>query len=149
MFGPSCREPSQHTFQDLEEYELPRFVGLPTKNRFRRRRNPGVAQSAKSGRSPQNPFPPASFSGSRTQFALSVYRRAPVFHHAFFEHFEFPRAKKIWWFPVALIPRRFLMKNVIRLVLATVLLLGAMSTSSLADGGAPMPLCSPGHCGGK
>lgn len=80
---------------------------------------------------------------------VSVDRRALFFHRAFFEHFAFRPAKKILWFPVAVIPRRFLMKSVIRLVLVTMMLLGAMSTSSLADGGAPMPLCSPGHCGGK
>ncbi len=36
------------------------------------------------------------------------------------------------------------MKTVVRLMLATLLLLGAMSTSSLAEGGAPTPMCSPG-----
>ena len=41
------------------------------------------------------------------------------------------------------------MKTVIRLMLATLLLLGAMSTSSLAEGGAPTPMCSPGHCKGN
>jgi len=38
------------------------------------------------------------------------------------------------------------MKTIARLLVAVVLLTFAMSTASLADGGAPMPLCSPGHC---
>lgn len=41
------------------------------------------------------------------------------------------------------------MKNIARLLLATLVLLGAMSTASFADGGAPTPMCSPGHCPGK
>ncbi len=41
------------------------------------------------------------------------------------------------------------MKKFIRLVLATLLLVGAVSTASLADGGSPMPTCSPGNCGPK
>jgi len=35
------------------------------------------------------------------------------------------------------------MKKMIHLLLLTLLLLGAMSTSSLADGGSPPPMCSP------
>jgi hypothetical protein len=38
------------------------------------------------------------------------------------------------------------MKKSIRLVLAVLLLTGAISTASFADGGSPMPTCSPGHC---
>ena len=38
------------------------------------------------------------------------------------------------------------MKNIARLLLVTLVLLGAMSTVSLADGGAPPPMCSPSHC---
>ena len=38
------------------------------------------------------------------------------------------------------------MKKMIHLLLLTLLLLGAMSTSSLADGGSPPPMCSPGNC---
>jgi hypothetical protein len=38
------------------------------------------------------------------------------------------------------------MKKLIRLVLATLVLVGAVSTASKADGGSPMPTCSPGHC---
>ena len=38
------------------------------------------------------------------------------------------------------------MKKVVRLVLAALLLVGAVSTASFADGGAPAPMCSPSHC---
>ena len=38
------------------------------------------------------------------------------------------------------------MKKFIRLLVATLLLVGAISTASMADGGSPMPTCSPGHC---
>jgi len=38
------------------------------------------------------------------------------------------------------------MKKIVRLLVATVLLTFAMSTASLADGGSPMPTCSPGNC---
>jgi|SRR4051795_1944612 hypothetical protein len=70
---------------------------------------------------------------------------------AFFEHFSFLPSRKIW------LPQRgssipweiFIMKNIARLMLATLVLLGAMSTASFADGGAPAPMCSPGHCPGK
>jgi hypothetical protein len=41
------------------------------------------------------------------------------------------------------------MKKIVRLTLATLVLLDAISTASFADGGAPPPICSPGHCGGK
>lgn len=41
------------------------------------------------------------------------------------------------------------MKMLIRLVLATLVLVGGISTVSFADGGSPMPTCSPGHCPGK
>jgi hypothetical protein len=41
------------------------------------------------------------------------------------------------------------MKKMIHLLLATLLLLGAVSTSSFADGGAKPPMCSPGNCPGK
>jgi len=41
------------------------------------------------------------------------------------------------------------MKNVVRLILATLLVLGAVSTVSFADGGAPAPMCSPARCPGK
>lgn len=37
------------------------------------------------------------------------------------------------------------MKNIVRLLIAAMLLVGAVSTS-LADGGSPMPTCSPSHC---
>jgi len=40
-------------------------------------------------------------------------------------------------------------KNIVRLVLATLLLLGAVSTASFADGGAPTPMCAPSQCPGK
>ena len=40
------------------------------------------------------------------------------------------------------------MKKLIHLMLATLLLLGAVSTTSFADGGAPRPVCSPGNCPG-
>jgi hypothetical protein len=46
-------------------------------------------------------------------------------------------------------PEGTFMKNIARLMLATLVLLGAMSTASFADGGAPAPMCSPGHCPGK
>jgi hypothetical protein len=42
--------------------------------------------------------------------------------------------------------RGIFMKKMIHLLLATLLLLGAVSTSSFADGGAPRPMCSPGNC---
>jgi hypothetical protein len=38
------------------------------------------------------------------------------------------------------------MKKIMRLMLAALVLLGAVSTSSFAAGGAPMPNCSPGNC---
>lgn len=38
------------------------------------------------------------------------------------------------------------MKKIVRLLVVTVLLTFAMSTASLADGGSPMPTCSPGNC---
>jgi hypothetical protein len=36
------------------------------------------------------------FETFKGRFGLSVDRRAAVFHRAFFEHFGFPPAKKIW-----------------------------------------------------
>ena len=41
------------------------------------------------------------------------------------------------------------MKKMVRVMIATLVLLSAVSISSFADGGAPPPMCSPGHCGGK
>jgi hypothetical protein len=41
------------------------------------------------------------------------------------------------------------MRNAIRLLIATLLLIGSLSTSSLADGGAPVPMCLPGDCPGN
>ena len=41
---------------------------------------------------------------SRNQSGLSVHRRSPIFHRVFFEHFEFPPAKKIWSFPTGFYP---------------------------------------------
>ncbi len=41
------------------------------------------------------------------------------------------------------------MKKMMHLLIAALVLLGAASTVSLADGGAPTPMCSPGHCPGK
>jgi len=38
------------------------------------------------------------------------------------------------------------MKKFARLIVVTLLLTFAMSTASLADGGAPAPKCSPGNC---
>ena len=38
------------------------------------------------------------------------------------------------------------MKKFVRLLIAAFLLVGAVSTTSLADGGSPMPTCSPGAC---
>lgn len=38
------------------------------------------------------------------------------------------------------------MKKIVRLLVVTLLLTFAMSTASLADGGAPTPLCVPGGC---
>jgi hypothetical protein len=37
-------------------------------------------------------------------------------------------------------------KKIMRLLIAVMLLIGAVSTSSLADGGSPFPTCSPGQC---
>jgi len=45
--------------------------------------------------------------------------------------------------------REFLMKKMVHLVLFTLVLLGAVSTSSFAEGGAPTPMCSPSKCPGK
>jgi hypothetical protein len=45
--------------------------------------------------------------------------------------------------------REISMKKMMHLLLATLLLLGAASTMSLADGGAPRPMCSPGNCPDK
>ena len=41
------------------------------------------------------------------------------------------------------------MKKIVRLIVATVLLTFAMSTASLADGGSPVPTCSPNFCPGQ
>jgi hypothetical protein len=38
------------------------------------------------------------------------------------------------------------MRNIVRLLVVTLLLACAISTASLADGGAPPPTCSPGKC---
>ena len=38
------------------------------------------------------------------------------------------------------------MKKIVRLLIAVMLLIGAVSTTSLADGGSPLPKCSPGNC---
>jgi hypothetical protein len=38
------------------------------------------------------------------------------------------------------------MKIIARLFVLTLILTFAMSTVSLADGGSPPPMCSPGHC---
>jgi len=38
------------------------------------------------------------------------------------------------------------MKKIVRLLIAVMLLIGAVSTTSLADGGSPIPNCSPGNC---
>jgi hypothetical protein len=67
-----------------------------------------------------------------------------------FRTFRISSWKKNIVFPLVSIPRRILpMKKMARLLIATLVLLSAVSISSFADGGAPTPLCSPGHCGGK
>jgi hypothetical protein len=38
------------------------------------------------------------------------------------------------------------MKKVMRLLIAALLLTCAASTVSLAEGGSPIPTCSPSHC---
>jgi hypothetical protein len=38
------------------------------------------------------------------------------------------------------------MKMLVRFVIATLLLVGAVSTVSFADGGSPPPMCSPAKC---
>ena len=38
------------------------------------------------------------------------------------------------------------MKNIVRLLIAALLLVGAASTASLADGGAPPAMCHPANC---
>ena len=43
-------------------------------------------------------------------------------------------------------PEDIFMKKLAYLTLVTLLLLGAMSTATFADGGAPTPMCSPSHC---
>jgi len=81
---------------------------------------------------------------------LSVDRRNSFFQREFFEHFGFPNPTKILLGRgVFCPPRGFLMKNIARLMLATLLLLGALSTTTFADGGAPPPMCSPSNCPGK
>jgi hypothetical protein len=37
-------------------------------------------------------------------------------------------------------------KKIVRLLIAVMLLVGTVSTSSFADGGSPFPLCAPGQC---
>src|SRR5882724_12485196 len=119
-----------------------------------RRKRPGAllsisAASHRQGRgktrNPRRNHPPtASLQCSNAPCALSVYRRAPVSHRAFFEHFGFHPAKKILCSRLVSIPRRILsMKKMARLLIATLVLLSAVSISSFADGGAPTPLCSP------
>src|SRR5882724_3579406 len=131
----------------------PFIVGKPTKTPGRVALNLGGGRRQGRGktRNPQRNHPPtASLQCSNAPCALSVYRRAPVSHRAFFEHFGFHPAKKILCFRLVSIPRRILpMKKMARLLIATLVLLSAVSISSFADGGAPTPLCSPGHCGGK
>jgi hypothetical protein len=39
-----------------------------------------------------------------------------------------------------------IMKQIVRLLIAVTLFVGAVATTSLADGGSPIPTCSPGHC---
>jgi hypothetical protein len=39
------------------------------------------------------------------------------------------------------------MKNIVRLLIAALLLVGAASTASFADGGAPPAMCYPSDCG--
>jgi hypothetical protein len=38
------------------------------------------------------------------------------------------------------------MRRIVRLVLGALLLACAVSTASFADGGSPMPTCSPANC---
>ena len=38
------------------------------------------------------------------------------------------------------------MKKIVGLALATLVLVGTLSTRSLADGGAPLPTCAPWQC---
>lgn len=38
------------------------------------------------------------------------------------------------------------MKKIARFLIAALLFVGAISTTSLADGGSPYPTCAPGHC---
>jgi hypothetical protein len=37
-------------------------------------------------------------------------------------------------------------KKIVRLLIAVMLLVGAVSTTSFADGGSPFPTCSPSKC---
>lgn len=38
------------------------------------------------------------------------------------------------------------MKILVRLLVLSLMLAGGITTASFADGGAPPPTCSPGHC---
>ena len=89
---------------------------------------------------------------ARTEAASHPFGRytdeEALLDRALFEHFGFPRPKENMVLPerVAIPWRRFLMKKMVRLMLATLVLLSAVSISSFADGGAPPPMCAPGHC---
>ncbi len=41
------------------------------------------------------------------------------------------------------------MKETVRLIIATLVLVGSLSPALLADGGAPPPMCAPTQCKGK
>jgi hypothetical protein len=41
------------------------------------------------------------------------------------------------------------MKETVRLIIATLLLVGSLSPELLADGGAPPPMCAPTQCKAK
>ena len=45
-------------------------------------------------------------------------------------------------------PEGGIVKRIVRLLIAVMLLVGAVSTTSWADGGSPMPTCSSGTCKG-
>jgi hypothetical protein len=38
------------------------------------------------------------------------------------------------------------MKQIVKLLIAVTLFVATVATTSLADGGSPLPTCSPGHC---
>ena len=99
------RSPSLRTGRCSSVYRRHRLADFRRQSHFAR--PPPVGDEWKKGleqsRSPQGRDVP------RVRCGLSVDRRELVSHRAFFEHFGFPRGRKIWWpMRVGSIPRRVL-----------------------------------------